>query len=644
MKKLALVGNPNTGKTSIFNRLTGLNQHVGNFPGITVDKKTGILKHQGETFEIIDLPGTYSIYPHSEDEKIVFELFSDKTRENFPDEVLVVVDASNLERNLLLFSQLYDMVLPIILIINMSDVSKRRGVTIDIAKLQDRFPSVKIVETNARLGFGLDRLKDLIAKDAQTQSTNAIIKNYKLCEIDDHISQEKESKIRFLFIKNLVEEVQKKEKKDKKRSVFDKLSIHPVFSYLIFAFILLVIFQLIFSIASLPMDLIDGFFADFANYCSANLPAGILTDLLAGGIIPGLGGVLVFIPQILLLFLCLGILEETGYLARAVFIMDRIMRPFGLSGKSVVPLISSSACAIPGIMATRTIPNYRERLITILVAPLMSCSARIPVFTLLIALVIPNKYVFGFFNLQGLTMFAMYSLGIISALLISLLLKKLIKTEEKTYFLMEIPELKAPRWNNIFISLLEKGKIFIVEAGKIILAISIILWALASYGPADKMQKAADKIERTSFSEEVYQQKVASAKLKNSYIGILGQSIEPAIKPLGFDWKIGISLLTSFAAREVFVGSMATIYSVHQEDNQGLLKTMRAEKTSDGKKVYSLATGLSLMVFYVFAMQCMATLAVVKRETKSWKWPIIQLVYMGVLAYLSAMLTYNIFS
>jgi ferrous iron transport protein B len=392
------------------------------------------------------------------------------------------------------------------------------------------------------------------------------------------------------------------------------------------------------------MDLIDGSFNDFANWTAEKLPAGIFNDLVTGGIIPGLGGVLVFLPQILILFFCLGILEETGYLARAVFIMDKLMRPFGLNGKSVVPLISSSACAIPGIMATRTIPNWKERLITIMIAPLMSCSARIPVFTLLIALVIPNRYLFGFINLQGLTLFAMYFLGIVTALFIALVLKRFIKTSEKSYFLLEMPDFKAPRWTNIFLSLLEKSKVFVLEAGKVILAISIILWAFASFGPGDRIAQEVKKIEKSELNDDIKEQKIASAKLEYSYIGIMGKSIEPIIEPIGFDWKIGISLITSFAAREVFVGSMATIYSVHQEDNKGLLQTMKAEKNSLGKPVYSLATGLSLMVFYVYAMQCMATLAIVKRETKSWKWPLIQLAYMGVLAYVASYIVYQLFS
>lgn len=646
MRKIALIGNPNTGKTSVFNRLTGLNQHVGNFPGVTVDKKSGFIRGEKEQVELIDFPGTYSIYPHSEDEKVVYDVFSNPKHEDFPDEVIVVADASNLERNLLLFTQIYDLNIPVILILNMIDITERKGFSIDLEKIKETFPGINIVQANARLGFGMSELQGLIFEKRTFVAHKTVLENYVLKASEASSEQEHETEERYDFIQKVIPTfVSKKASSEKtKLGFWDKLTIHPVFGYLIFAAILLFIFQLIFSIASLPMDLIDGAFVDFANWTSSVLPKGILADLISGGIIPGLGGVLVFLPQILLLFFCLALLEETGYLARAVFIMDKIMRPFGLNGKSVVPLISSSACAIPGIMATRTIPNLKERLITILVAPLMSCSARIPVYTLLIALVVPNKYIFGFINLQGLVLFAMYALGILSALFIAAILKSLIKTKEKSYFLLEIPDFKAPRWANIFISLFEKAKIFVWEAGKVILAISIILWAMASYGPGNKIQDAVSKIDQKAFSKEGYQDKVASVKLENSYIGILGKTIEPLIKPLGYDWKIGISLITSFAAREVFVGSMATIYSVHQEDNQGLLATMRKEKNEFGLPVYTLASGLSLMVFYVYAMQCMATLAIVKRETKSWKWPLVQLVYMGILAYLSSLLVYQIFS
>ena len=378
------------------------------------------------------------------------------------------------------------------------------------------------------------------------------------------------------------------------------------------------------------------------------MPKGILSDLIAQGIIPGIGGVVVFVPQIALLFFFIALLEESGYLARVVFIMDRIMRPLGLNGKSVVPLLSSVACAIPGVMATRTISDWKERLTTILVAPLMSCSARIPVYTLLIALVIPNKTLFHFFNLQGLVLFGLYALGLIAALFIAFILKHTIKTKEKGYLLLELPSFKPPQWKNVGLVVWEKLRVFVTDAGKVILAISIILWAMATFGPSERMQLAEKQArisaQKQALSTEETAQKVAAVRLENSYIGLLGKTIEPVIQPLGYDWKIGISLITSFAAREVFVGSLATIYAVQDDggENKRLIDRLREDKRADGRPTYTLASGVSLMIFYVFAMQCMATLAVVKRETKSWKWPLIQIGFMAALAYTGAWIAYTL--
>jgi ferrous iron transport protein B len=643
--KIALVGNPNTGKTSLFNALTGLNQHVGNFPGVTVDKKIGKVKLSDRTIEIIDLPGTYSIYPRSLDEKVVYDIFSNPNHPDFPDAVCVVVDASNLERNLLLFSQVYDLGLPIMLILNMSDVAYRKGKKIDLEQLQAQYPETSIVETNARIGTGMQRLTK--ALDTNFQSRTAT--NYKLIDAEDTLQQTTDTESRFQKINQQLKSiqfVQEKPKQTRKVSKLDQLFVHPLWGYGLFLVTLLLLFQLIFSLASYPMDLIDLAFGNLSAFTQSHLPSGLFTDLLANGIIPGIGGVIIFIPQIVLLFLFLGILEETGYMSRVVFIMDKLMRPFGLNGKSVVPLLSSAACAIPGVMASRTISNWKERLITILVAPLMSCSARIPVFTLLISLVIPNKTVFGFLNLQGLTFFGLYALGIISALIVSILLKWIIRSKETSVLLLELPELRSPRWKNVGINVLDKAKLFLFDAGKVIIAISIVLWALGTFGPTERRANAIKAIDKTTLNEIDYEKAVASAQFENSYIGILGKTIEPVIKPLGYDWKIGISLLTSFAAREVFVGSMATIYSVEAdgEETTSLLQKMREAKNEKGEPVYTLATGLSLMVFYVYAMQCMATFAVVKRETKSWKWPFIQLGYMGVLAYAISWIVFQIFS
>lgn len=642
--KVALVGNPNTGKSSIFNLLTGMRQHVGNFPGVTVDKKVGKIKSQGVDIEIVDLPGTYSIYPRSKDEQVVYDSLSSSDSKEYPDAVMIVVDASNLERNLLLFSQVYDLGFPTMMVLNMTDVAKKQGKKYDLDKLQAMYPEASIVESNARVGFGKDRILDGLF-DLKSRSEVKI----DLADVDDIKKQEEETESRFESIRKSLENIVSKEERSSIKNKWDKILVHPIFGYVIFAFVLIVIFQFVYAFASIPMDLIDGAFASWSQWMGEVMPEGVFSDLITQGIIPGIGGVVIFIPQIALLFFFITIMEETGYLSRVVFIMDRLMRPLGLNGKSVVPLMSSVACAIPGVMAARTISDWKERLITILVAPLMSCSARIPVYTILIAVVIPDDVVFGFMNLQGLVLFGLYMLGTVFALLVALVLKAIIKTKKQGFLLLEMPEYKAPRWGNVGLTVFEKVKVFVWDAGKIILAISIVLWALASYSPVDNekvVNKAKKEALAMNLNADETDQLVASREFESSYIGYMGKFIEPVIEPIGYDWKIGVSLITSFAAREVFVGSMATIYAVEDdgENNLTLVEKMKVERRSDGTLVYSLASGASLMVFYVFAMMCMATLAVVKRETKSWKWPLIQVGYMGVLAYLGAWITFIILS
>lgn len=661
MRKVGLFGNPNTGKSSLFNRLTGLKQQVGNFPGVTVDKQFGTIKLESEDIQIIDFPGTYSIYPRSKDEQVVFDVLNNAEHPDFPELAVIVVDASNLERNLLLFSQIYALDISTILVLNMTDVAHKNGITIDIEKLLSYFPKSTIVRSNARIGTGLDELNKAIQSVfSLTSRTSAIEANLvkstvsltEALEVSDVVEATNEH---LKKIKNIVKEcVQQKEAINPLgfNTRVDKILVHPFWGYALFFAVLMVIFQVVFSLSAYPMDWIDSAFSNLSSFFSTLLPQGLFNSLLTEGIIPGIGGIVVFIPQIALLFFLIGILEETGYMARVVFIMDKLMRPFGLNGKSVVPLISSAACAIPGIMATRTISSWNERLTTILVAPLMSCSARIPVYTLLIALVIPDKRIFyGILNIQGLVLFGLYALGLISALLVALIIKQFFKrSKEQSVFLLELPAYKSPRWGNVILEMVRKVRLFVVDAGKIILAISIILWALASFGPTGEMEKATRSVAQPTIKTEKsrldYEDKIASVKLEHSFIGILGKTIEPVVKPLGYDWKMGISLITSFAAREVFVGSLATIYSVHQEndDPKPLIEKLRNEKYPNGKSVYTLASGCSLLVFYVFAMQCMATLAVVKRETKSWKWPLIQLGYMGVLAYIGAFITFQLLS
>ena len=646
--KIALLGNPNTGKSSVFNLLTGMRQKIGNFPGVTVEKKSGNYSDGKESIEIIDFPGTYSLNPRSVDEEVVSKVLNDPSNPDYPDLIMAVIDASRIENNLFLFTQLYDLGLPMVLVLNMWDLAKKEGIQIDLNKLQECFPDITIIHTNARVGIGKDRIIDTI-KNHKKRADTSFIKSDEAPQKTEENYERKIAALRKKKIQELTPRFVEKEK-TKKTSKLDLLFVHPVWGYLFFLLVLMVIFQFIFSFASYPMDWIEGSFLSLSEFTASTLPSGAVNDLVSQGIVPGIGGVFIFIPQIALLFFFIAILEETGYLSRVVFIMDRIMRPLGLNGKSIVPLMSSLACAIPGVMSTRTISNWKERLITILIAPLMSCSARIPVYTLLIALVIPEGHVFGFINIQGLVLFGLYLLGIVGALLTAFVLKLLIQNKSKGFLLLEIPNLKAPVWRNVGFTVLEKIKIFVFDAGKIILAISIILWFMASYGPGNEIEKSSQELIKSeaykASNSDEQQSLKSSVMLENSYIGHLGKFIEPVIEPLGYDWKIGISLISSFAAREVFVGSLSTIYAVHdeREEKQNLRETMKNEKRADGTPTYSMASGISLMVFYVFAMQCMSTLAVVKRETQSWKWPIIQLTFMGVLAYSLSYLSFLILS
>ena len=682
-QKIALVGNPNSGKTSLFNHLTGLNQKIGNFPGVTVDKKSGICRlPNGETAEIIDLPGSYSLYAKSKDEEVVTEFLTNKDDPDYPDLVVVVVDASNLRRNLLLFTQIHDLGLPILLILNMRDLAIKQGKVLDIDGMKSAF-DVDILQMNGRTGEGVKEIKEwfttahdlperqifdvtemvnreladpLVADNGNTayfQLHKTLTSGNVSVEVSESV-QAKDTTMRYAKINAILKNIETVDAAGGLKMYSDKIDrilTHPFWGYIIFIAILFAIFQAIFSWASWPMDMIDLGVVKFSNWLGATLPPGVMTDLLKDGIVPGVGGVLLFIPQIAILFAFISILEETGYMARVVFLMDKIMRKVGLSGKSIVPLISGVACAIPAIMSTRTIELWKERLITILVTPLMSCSARLPVYTILISLVIPQSNVWGFINLQGLVLLAMYLLGFFAAMGVALLMQKLIKTRERSFLIMELPTYKMPRWKNVGFNIIEKVKTFTFEAGKVIVAISIVLWVLATYGPGDSIDRAEEivsqQLDGEGYSEAEFNDQVASFKLEHSYAAVLGKGIEPIIKPLGFDWKIGIALVTSFAAREVFVGTMATLYSIQSagDDEASIKARMQQEINPDtGGPLFSLPMGLSLMVFYAFAMQCMSTLAVVYRETKGWKWPAIQTIYMTALAYFSSLIVYNLFS
>jgi len=734
---VALVGNPNTGKTSVFNQLTGLKQKVGNYPGITVEKKEGVCKlPRGVKAHILDLPGTYSLNTTSLDESVVVELLLNKNDKDYPDVAVVISEVENLKRNLLLFTQIKDLRIPTILVINMSDRMSRKGISIDIEAMEKKLDT-KIALVSTRKGMGIDRVKELIADYKSlstspnvnasriapeyfdrlekafpnedlyklwlviTQDVNFMPIEKKQIEVATSFStkskeelkklQHKETVLRYQFINNILKETYKVDILAAKglRASIDKVLTHKVFGYVIFFAILLLIFQAIFEWSSYPMDFIDEQFAVAAEWLKNTLPPGVFTDLLAEGVLAGIGGIVIFIPQIAFLFLFISLLEESGYMSRVVFLMDRLMRPFGLSGKSVVPLISGNACAIPAIMATRTIENWKERLITILVTPFTTCSARLPVYLILIALVIPEGSFLGL-SYQALTLMLLYLIGFGMALVSAMVLNKILVIKSKSVFMVEMPTYRLPLIKNVAYTVLEKTKSFVFGAGKIILAISIVLWFLGSNGYSKDFRDAesivTERIEERGLStysknyilnhinsymqdvesengdinsrqvqdsiqaitnglmERVKAQEIASYKLEHSYIGQAGKAFEPLVRPLGYDWKIGIAVLTSFAAREVFVGTLATIYSVGSDEEETIKNRMAAELDASGKPLFNLASGISLMLFYAFAMQCMSTLAIVKRETNSWKWPLLQLVFMSVFAYLVALAAYQIIS
>ena len=691
---VALIGNPNTGKTSVFNQLTGLKQQVGNYPGITVEKKLGFCKLSANVkANILDLPGTYSLNASSIDENVVIELMLNKKDKLFPDVAVVITDIENLKRNLLLFTQIKDLEIPTILVINMADRMKPKGISLDIPHLEEQLKT-KIVLVSTRKGYGIDELKKQIV-DYKSLSTEPCLNAssideeyfnklrkafpnqllYKLWlvitqdvnflnlernEIQNSFTkshsdlkrlQQKETIKRYQFINDTLKVGQTIDATNATglRFKLDKVLTHKIFGYVIFFGILLLIFQSVFDWSSVPMEFIDSTFTNLANYAKNHLPAGEFTNLISEGIIPGIGGIVIFIPQIAFLFLFISVLEESGYMSRVVFLMDKSMRRYGLSGKSVVPLISGTACAIPAIMSARNIENWKERLITILVTPFITCSARLPVYAIIIALIIPDKRLFGFFSLQGATLMILYLLGFGMALFSAYVLNKIMKLKTKSYFVVEMPNYKLPLLKNVTINVIEKTKSFVIGAGKIILAISIILWFLGSHSPkasfknAEKIVANKAKIEGKVLQEEELGNLTSTYKLENSYIGIIGKSIEPVIKPLGYDWKIGIAVLTSFAAREVFVGTLATIYSVGNNNDESTIKSkMNADVHPDGTKIFNFATGVSLLLFYAFAMQCASTFAIVKKETNTWKWPIIQLVFMTGFAYLVALIAYQI--
>src|SRR5690554_604786 len=664
-----------------------------------MDKKVGSSRlPDGRVVSIIDLPGCYSLYPKTQDEAVVFQVLSDKRNESHPDLIVFIADVTNLKRNLLLYSQVADLGIPIILALNMNDLAEKERIVVNADKLSERL-GVQVVKISARqrekisvlkevigqapvfavykssytIPEGWRNLVDAISQDFEHHSEYASLlmahqypsarhlSKEKTAELDRLIADEKfesqdqqieETLWRYSYIDEIIRDCVEVAPKVEEPSITDRIDdvlTHKVWGFAIFFVVLLFIFQAIFSWAEYPMALIEGFFGWLDEVGHAYLPAGALTDLLLNGILAGLGGVLIFIPQIAILFAFIAVLEDTGYMARITFLMDKVMRKVGLSGKSVVPMIGGLACAVPSIMAARNIESWKDRIITIMVTPLISCAARLPVYILLISLVVPDDKVFGFFDLRGVTLLGLYILGTVGAVVVAWIMKKVIKGRERSYFIMELPVYRSPRWKNIFLIMYDKVKTFVFEVGKIIVAISIVLWVSASYGPADRMERIEQKYSSEAFTSQYSGDQLermrASEELDNSYVGILGKAIEPAIRPLGFDWKIGIALITSVAAREVFVGTMATIYSVEavDDDDSNIREVMAASvNPATGEKVYTTATAFSLMVFYAFAMQCISTIAVVKRETNGWKWPAIQFGYMTVMAYLASLLVYQL--
>ncbi len=685
---IALVGNPNSGKSSLFNALTGLNQKVSNFPGVTVDKKTGDLTIGSHPSTLIDLPGTYSFYPKREDEWVAYKVLMGVDLEINTDVILLVADASNLKRNLLFCSQIIDLKKPVVLALTMNDLAAKKGIKIDIAGLQKDL-GIPVVAVDARKNKGLNELKNAlvgIIETPRSKNQESFIDNKNLAplaidafkilfpttsdysalhylmhheafpleeemqnrieqiEIDNQFNHTKTQAQEILQRYGHIQEIMKSRvtipdptAKKKRTDRLDNIFLHRVGGYAILFSVLFILFQSVFWMAKFPMDAIEWIFTNVTTYLNTILPNVWWQDLLVNGLVAGIGGIVIFVPQIMILFGLITLLEDTGYMARISFLSDKLMRKVGLNGKSVMPMISGFACAVPAIMSARNIENKKERLLTIMVTPFMSCSARLPVYTILISLVIDNKFYFGFLSLQGLVMMGLYLIGIIMALLVSMVLKWFVKIKEKSYFILELPVYRAPRWGNVLVTMVQKAKIFVTDAGKVIIVISLLLWFLSSYGPGEQMKKLEEthtqQVAATPQNKVQLDKEYLTHKLENSYAGILGKSIEPVIAPLGFDWKMGIAIVTSFAAREVFVGTMATLYSVEASDNSSLTEKLRAAKRPDGTPVYSLAAALSLMIFYVLAMQCMSTLAVVKRETQSWKWPAIQFFMMTGLAY-----------
>lgn len=701
-QQIALIGNPNSGKSSLFNHLTGLRQKTGNFPGVTVEKTSGTIRLPGDrSIRVIDFPGTYSLYPTSLDERVVFDVLSHPESPDYPDLIVYVADALRADQHLLLLAQVRDLGIPAIMALNLVDAAKSSGVAYDIEQLSKEL-NLPVIPVNGRTGDGLDDLKKAVASfydqpaGVQKQpvtfrmmpemekavtgirevmpmlntSFQALIvahhartltwlepdKSARVQEIcqeagfDTLKAQYAEIMDRYRIIDDIIRRCREPLDPASRNPLtrqLDHFFTHVLWGPLVFFILLFLVFQVVFTFSTLPMELIEGLFLNMGDQVRYVFGEGWISDLLSDGVLAGLGGVLVFIPQIALLFLLISVLEESGYMARAVYLFDRIMRKFGFNGRSLVAIVSGTACAIPAIMSTRTITNWQERLITIMVTPFISCAARLPVYAVLVGLMVPANYLWGLISYQALVFMGLYLLGAIAAFGSAWVFKKVLKTGEPGFLMIELPDYQMPHWRNVVLTAWSKVWSFVREAGKIILMISIVLWFLASFGPGDRMDLAEDQARAEamtqSMGDEDTEDFVASRRLEASFAGIMGKTLEPAIAPLGFDWKIGIALVTSFAAREVFVGTMATIYSIGSTDDEQTIRQRMAEEVNPatGKRMYDLPVSLSLLLFYVFAMQCISTLAVVRKETGTWKWPLIQLVFMTGFAYVVSLVVYQ---
>jgi ferrous iron transport protein B len=653
-KQILLVGNPNVGKSTVFNALSNKKQKTGNYAGVTVSSHTGNYSYKNEEVEIVDLPGSYSIYPSSEDEAIFSKFLIDGQKKYSG--VVYILEALSLKRGLLLFQQIQDLEIPMILVLNQIDQAERRGIHIDIEKLSEAL-NIKIIQTNAKEKIGIEAIKeavfsndfviseksgfeipaehkDLLDENSENEYQSWI--NFTLGKGSDSVSKNKvpkrlqvqETVRRYQNVDKILKDVitKKAQFKELLTEKLDKILVHKFWGYVVFLFILLIIFQCVYFLAEYPMNWIDEAFAWLSEFSATHLPEGPVNSLVSQGIIPGLGGIIIFAPQIGILLYFLYLLEDSGYMARVVFLMDRILRPFGLNGKSIVPLVSGTACAIPAVISTRNIENLKERLLTILVTPFMTCAARLPVYSIIIGLIISDKTIFGI-QYKALVLLGMYLLGFFVALLSAAILKNFIKEDGKTYLVMDLPTYKKPLFGYDFKLVLGKVWDFITGAGKIIFIVSIIIWVLSYFGP----KQNPDEMVATD------------VHLDHSYLARMGKAIEPAIAPLGYDWKMGVGILTSFVAREVFVGTMSTLYSLDDDAPEGkVIDKMRHDVKPNGEKVFSFATGVSVLLFYAFAMQCVSTLAVVYRETKSWKWTGFQVAMMTGLAYFVSLIAYQI--